>query len=53
MDGIPRGFRSDDLWNDQEHTTVVCQYEPLDLILVDRRPEAFAAHVAVYIGDGN
>jgi lipoprotein Spr len=44
-------LRSSNLWEDTEHTIVVSEYEPLDLLLFNRTPEPWGAHVALYVGD--
>lgn len=43
---------SSELWEDTEHTQVVTEFEPLDLLLFSREGESFGAHVAVYAGEG-
>lgn len=43
-------FRSSNLWDDTEYTIVVSEYQPLDLLLFNRTPNAWGAHVAVYVG---
>ncbi|MCX5661298.1 MAG: NlpC/P60 family protein [Planctomycetota bacterium] len=45
-------FRSSDLWDDRGETSVATTFEPLDLLLFHARPEAYGAHVTVYVGDG-
>ncbi|MFT4190587.1 MAG: hypothetical protein QM617_03565 [Comamonas sp.] len=44
-------FRSSQLWEDELHTAVVKELEPLDLVLVHDNPNAWGAHVAVCIGE--
>jgi hypothetical protein len=44
-------FRSSDLWDDARDTMRVTALEPLDLMLFNRTPDAWGAHVAVYLGD--
>ena len=45
-------FRSSDLWDDRDLTAVVRgAFEPLDLLLWHDRPEAWGAHVGLYLGD--
>lgn len=46
-------YRSSELWADEEHTRVVHDFEPLDLLLFTDNETAWGAHVAVYIGDGH
>jgi lipoprotein Spr len=43
--------RSSELWKDRERTRKVTELLPLDLLLFNRTPDAFGAHVAVYLGD--
>jgi lipoprotein Spr len=45
-------FRSSELWADTEHTCVAEVLEPLDLVLFHSKPEAWGAHVGVYLGGG-
>ena len=45
-------FRSSNLWEDTEHTTVVSEYQPLDLLLFNRTEKAWGAHVALCVGEG-
>ena len=45
-------FRSSDLWDDVVHTQVVEEWAPLDLVLLHSKPEAYGAHVSLYVGDG-
>ena len=45
-------FRSSDLWEDQEYTVQVTEFEPLDLILFHDIENPYGAHVAVYLGEG-
>ena len=46
-------FRSSDLWEDETHTEAVSDLLPLDLLLFHDNPNAWGAHVAVYIGDNS
>lgn len=46
-------LRSSNLWEDREFTQVVTELEPLDLLLWNRTPEPWGAHVGVYIGEGS
>jgi cell wall-associated NlpC family hydrolase len=49
----PPLLRSSELWSDAASTEVVAgELEPLDLLLFNSTPEAYGAHVAVYVGDG-
>lgn len=45
-------FRSSELWADTDSTQAVSALEPLDLLLFHQTPQAWGAHVAVYLGDG-
>jgi hypothetical protein len=47
---IPQ-LRSSNLWEDTEHTTVVSEYQPLDLLLFNRMANPWGAHVALCVGD--
>ncbi len=44
-------FRSSQLWADKEHTQVVYDLRPLDLLLFNDTNNSWGAHVAVYIGE--
>ena len=45
-------FRSSELWEDSLHTEVVKgELLPLDVLLWNRTPEPFGAHVGLYIGE--
>ena len=44
-------FRSSELWEDDDCTFVVEHFGPLDLILFNRAPRAFGAHVGVFVGE--
>jgi murein DD-endopeptidase / murein LD-carboxypeptidase len=47
----PPGFRSSELWEDGVHTEVVIgEPAPCDLLLFNRTPAAWGAHVAVCLG---
>lgn len=46
-------FRSSDLWDDDTVTHTVSDLAPLDLLLFNSSPEAYGAHVAVYLGRGD
>ena len=46
-------LRSSDLWADQKTTKNTHNFKPLDLMLYHYKPEAWGAHVGLYIGDGN
>src|SRR5881227_2037458 len=49
----PPDYRSSELWEDATHTQVVMgELEPCDLLLFNRTPAAWGAHVAVYLGGG-
>lgn len=46
-------FRSSELWADGEYSTVIQNdYLPLDILFFHKREEAYGAHIAVYIGNG-
>jgi hypothetical protein len=48
----PPDYRSSELWEDETHTRVVVgELEPCDLLLFNRTPAAWGAHVAVCLGD--
>jgi lipoprotein Spr len=46
-------FRSSNLWEDTDHTVVVSDYQPLDLLLFNRTQMAWGAHVALCVGEGD
>lgn len=49
---IPR-FRSSELWTDTQYTRKVNDsFQPLDIMMYHRKPQAFGAHVAIYWGNG-
>lgn len=43
--------RSSELWSDESATFVVDRPEPLDLVLIHHRPDAYGAHVAVAVDE--
>jgi lipoprotein Spr len=45
-------FRSSNLWEDTDHTIVVSDHQPLDLLLFNRTQKAWGAHVALCVGEG-
>lgn len=45
-------WRSRELWTDTCSSRRVTVLEPLDLLLWNRTPEAWGAHVGVYLGEG-
>ena len=45
-------FRSSNLWEDTEHTTIADEPRALDLLLFNRTRNAWGAHVALHVGDG-
>lgn len=45
-------LRSSELWADIEHSRVVTEFRPLDLLLFGKTSDAFGAHVAVHVGEG-
>jgi cell wall-associated NlpC family hydrolase len=48
----PPDYRSSELWEDEAHTeAVVGELAPCDLLLFNRTPAAWGAHVAVYLGE--
>jgi lipoprotein Spr len=44
-------FRSSELWEDVDHTDVVNELKPLDLLLFNDSANAWGAHVAVSLGE--
>jgi cell wall-associated NlpC family hydrolase len=47
----PPDYRSSEFWEDETHTrTVAGELAPCDLLLFNRAPAAWGAHVAVYLG---
>jgi hypothetical protein len=44
-------LRSSNLWEDTEHTMIVDAPRALDLLLFNRTPKAWGAHVALHVGD--
>lgn len=48
----PPTLRSSELWSDQHYTVITDSYELLDLMLYNKTPVAYGAHVGVYIGEG-
>ena len=47
----PPDYRSSELWEDEAHTrAVVGELAPCDLLLFNRTPSAWGAHVAVHLG---
>lgn len=44
-------FRSSELWEDTVHTEKVFNFKPLDLLLWNKTPQAWGAHVGVYLDD--
>jgi cell wall-associated NlpC family hydrolase len=46
-------LRSSELWDDTEYTTLVDEeLAPGDLLLFHNKPQAWGAHVTVYLGEG-
>jgi lipoprotein Spr len=45
-------LRSSELWDDHLATERVSDLRPLDLLLFGKTGDAYGAHVAVYVGDG-
>ena len=45
-------FRSSNLWEDTEHSVVVSDYQPLDLLLFNWTQKSWGAHVALCVGEG-
>src|SRR5262245_52988680 len=49
----PPDCRSSELWEDESQTrAIVGELEPCDLLLFNRAPAAWGAHVAVHLGGG-
>jgi murein DD-endopeptidase / murein LD-carboxypeptidase len=46
-------FRSSNLWEDTNHTAVVSDHQPLDLLLFNRVQKAWGAHIALCVGEGD
>jgi hypothetical protein len=44
-------LRSSNLWEDTEHTTIAAEPRALDLLLFNRSPRSWGAHVALHVGD--
>jgi murein DD-endopeptidase / murein LD-carboxypeptidase len=44
-------LRSSNLWDDTEYTVVADTNQPLDLLLFNRTPNPWGAHVAIHVGD--
>ena len=44
-------LRSSDLWEDHLFTIEVQDFVPLDLLLFHSNPDAYGAHVAVFVGN--
>jgi hypothetical protein len=48
----PPDYRSSELWDDETHTRrVEGEFAPCDLLLFNRTPAAWGAHVAVHLGN--
>jgi len=48
----PPSLRSSELWDDQCFTKAVAStYQIFDLMLYNKTPQAYGAHVGVYVGD--
>lgn len=45
-------LRSSELWSDQIHSVRTDTFAPLDLLLFNRTPDPYGAHVALYLGEG-
>ena len=45
-------FRSSELWEDEVYSEHVAELAPLDLLLWNHVPEAYGAHVGVFVGSG-
>jgi cell wall-associated NlpC family hydrolase len=43
---------SSDLWESPGSARVAAPFEPLDLLLFNRTPDPYGAHLAVFVGDG-
>lgn len=48
----PPLLRSSELWSDEQQTKKVVDYERLDLMLYNKTPQSYGAHVGVYVGNG-
>jgi len=48
----PPSLRSSELWRDNAYTKETKTYKTLDLMLYNKTPQAYGAHVGVYVGDG-
>ena len=46
-------LRSSELWSDTQHTSLVSDLEPLDLLLFAPTHDAYGAHVALHVGEGH
>lgn len=44
--------RSSELWADQNYSKEVTEFQPLDIMMYNNKPESYGAHVGVYVGDG-
>jgi lipoprotein Spr len=44
-------LRSSDLWADSKHSTVAGRLRRFDVVLFNREPSAWGAHVGVYLGN--
>jgi hypothetical protein len=47
----PPSLRSSELWNDRHYTKETRTYKTLDLMFYNKTPQAYGAHVGVYVGD--
>lgn len=43
---------SSELWESPASTRVTAPFEPLDLLLFNRTPNPYGAHLAVFVGEG-
>jgi murein DD-endopeptidase / murein LD-carboxypeptidase len=46
-------LRSSDLWEDRIYTRSVRRKRPLNILMFNRRKEAWGAHLALYVGRGH
>lgn len=44
-------LRSSELWKDTKYSMNVIEYRPLDVLFLNSKPEAYGAHIVVYLGE--
>ncbi|OAD18632.1 cell wall-associated hydrolase [Candidatus Thiomargarita nelsonii] len=49
----PPMYRSSELWRDSQYTAKTKNYKILDLMLYNKTPQSYGAHVGIYVGNGN